>query len=76
MRVEVIYLRTTAVCVSAWGPRRMRKSGDPLAIKRKGTIKLPEVDRIYTVTEGNGITGTLCGAKVCEKNVRKAEAYR
>jgi len=54
----------------------MRKSGDPLAIKRKGTIKLPEVDRIYTVTEGNGITGTLCGAKVCEKNVRKAEAYR
>jgi hypothetical protein len=40
------------------------------------TIKLPEVDRIYTVTEGNGITGALCGATKCEKNVRKAEAHR
>ena len=40
------------------------------------TIKLPEVDRIYTVTEGKGITGALCGARECEKNVRKADAYR
>jgi hypothetical protein len=40
------------------------------------TIKLPEVDRIYTVTEGNGITGALCGATECEKNVRKAKAHR
>src|SRR2546426_5202175 len=32
------------------------------------TIKLPEVDRIYTVTEGNGFTGALCGATECEKN--------
>jgi hypothetical protein len=40
------------------------------------TIKLPEVDRIYTVTEGNAITGVLCGAGQCEKNVRKAEAHR
>ena len=40
------------------------------------TIKLPAVDRIYTVTEGNGITGALCGARECEKNVRKAKARR
>ena len=40
------------------------------------TIKLPEVDRIYTVTEGNGITGALCGARECEKNVRKPDAHR
>lgn len=40
------------------------------------TIKPPEADRIYTVTEGDGITGALCGATECEKNVRKAEAYR
>ncbi len=26
------------------------------------TIKLPAVDRIYTITEGKGITGTLCGS--------------
>jgi hypothetical protein len=29
------------------------------------TIKLPAVDRIYTVTEGKGITGTLCGGVDC-----------
>src|SRR5690242_7757130 len=40
------------------------------------TIKLPEVDRIYTVTEGNGFTGALCGATECEKNVRRAKAHR
>lgn len=26
---------------------------------------LPAVDRIYTITEGKGITGALCGAKPC-----------
>ena len=26
------------------------------------TVKLPAVDRIFTVAEGRGITGTLCGA--------------
>ena len=40
------------------------------------TIKLPEVDRIYTITEGKGITGALCGTRECEKNVRKAEAHQ
>jgi hypothetical protein len=27
----------------------------------KETVKLPQVDRIFTITEGKGITGTLCG---------------
>jgi enediyne biosynthesis protein E4 len=31
-------------------------------------IKLPAVDRIYTVTEGKGITGVLCGARPCSGN--------
>src|SRR6266853_810712 len=43
---------------------------------KRETIKLPDVDRIYTVTEGNGITGPLCEARECEKNVRKAKAHR
>jgi len=45
-------------------------------LSERETIKLPEVDRIYTVTEGNGITGALCGATECEKSVRKAKAHR
>jgi hypothetical protein len=31
----------------------------------KETLKLPAADRIYTVTEGQGITGTLCGGAPC-----------
>ncbi len=31
----------------------------------KETVKLPAVDRIYTLTEGVGITGALCGGKPC-----------
>jgi hypothetical protein len=31
-------------------------------------VKLPAVDRIYTVTEGRGITGALCEGKVCNGN--------
>ncbi|MGC1461332.1 MAG: CRTAC1 family protein [Terracidiphilus sp.] len=34
----------------------------------KENLKLPAVDRIYTVTEGKGITGALCGGKECEAN--------
>lgn len=30
------------------------------------TIKLPAVDRIYTITEGKGITGALCEGKPCD----------
>ena len=31
----------------------------------KEMVKLPRVDRIYTVTEGKGITGALCAGKPC-----------
>ncbi|MGC9197999.1 MAG: CRTAC1 family protein [Acidobacteriaceae bacterium] len=31
----------------------------------KQTLKLPAVDRIYTVTEGSGITGALCASQPC-----------
>jgi hypothetical protein len=32
----------------------------------KETIKLPAVDRIYTITEGKGITGAMCDGRPCE----------
>jgi len=31
----------------------------------KELVKLPAVDRIYTITEGQGITGALCSGKPC-----------
>jgi hypothetical protein len=31
----------------------------------KQLVKLPAVDRIYTITEGKGITGALCGGTPC-----------
>ena len=31
----------------------------------KQTVKLPAVDRIYTITEGEGITSMLCSGKPC-----------
>jgi hypothetical protein len=31
----------------------------------KETLKLPAVDRIYTIEEGKGITDALCGGKAC-----------
>jgi hypothetical protein len=31
-------------------------------------IKLPAVDRIYTITEGKGITSALCGGNPCNRN--------
>jgi hypothetical protein len=31
----------------------------------KEIVKLPAVDRIYTITEGRGITSVLCGGKPC-----------
>jgi len=31
----------------------------------KETVKLPAEDRIYTITEGQGITGALCGGTAC-----------
>jgi enediyne biosynthesis protein E4 len=32
----------------------------------KETVKLPAVDRIYTITEGKGITGALCRGRLCD----------
>jgi len=32
----------------------------------KEKIKLPGVDRIYTIEEGKGITGALCSGKPCD----------
>jgi hypothetical protein len=34
----------------------------------KETVKLPGVDRIYTITEGRGITGALCAGKPCQNS--------
>jgi len=31
----------------------------------KEAVRLPAVDRIYTITEGKGITGSLCARKPC-----------
>ncbi|HVC46171.1 MAG TPA: ASPIC/UnbV domain-containing protein, partial [Terracidiphilus sp.] len=31
----------------------------------KETVKLPAVDRIYTIEEGKGITGALCAGRPC-----------
>jgi hypothetical protein len=33
-------------------------------------VKLPAVDRIYTITESAGITGALCGGKPCNVDAR------
>ena len=32
---------------------------------RREMVRLPAVDRIYTITEGKGITDALCGGKPC-----------
>ena len=32
---------------------------------KKETVKLPAVNRIYTIEEGKGITGALCGGVPC-----------
>jgi hypothetical protein len=31
----------------------------------KEMVKLPAADRIYTIIEGQGITGAMCGGKEC-----------
>jgi len=36
----------------------------------KEMVKLPAVDRIYTITEGQGITGALCAGKPCTNSPR------
>jgi hypothetical protein len=33
--------------------------------RAKEFVKIPAPDRIYTITEGKGITGAMCGGKPC-----------
>jgi hypothetical protein len=40
----------------------------------KETVKLPAVDRIYTITEGQGITGALCGGAPCAVSASSSAA--
>ncbi len=42
----------------------------------KETIKLPAADRIYTIAEGKGITGALCGGDPCADPKAAAAATR
>ena len=35
-------------------------------------LNLPAVDRIYTIAEGKGVTGALCGGKPCNANPQSA----
>ena len=37
----------------------------------KEMVKLPEVDRIYTITEGKGVTPVLCGGEACPVESRR-----
>jgi len=36
----------------------------------KETVRLPAVDRIYTIEEGRGITGAMCAGKPCARTSR------
>jgi hypothetical protein len=40
----------------------------------KETLKLPAVDRIYTVVEGKGITAAMCKGKPCAVGTAKVPA--
>jgi hypothetical protein len=40
---------------------------------RNQAVRLPVVDRIYTITEGVGITGELCGGEPCAENGKPAK---
>ena len=42
----------------------------------KETIKLPAVDRIYTITEGKGITSSLCDGQTCPGSVPVSNGCR
>jgi len=37
---------------------------------KREVVRLPVVDRIYTIEEGRGITGALCGPKPCETDAK------
>jgi hypothetical protein len=39
---------------------------------KKESIRLPAVDRIYTIEEGQGVIAALCGPKPCEMSAKPA----
>ena len=39
----------------------------------KESVKIPAVDRIYTIEEGKGITGALCGGKPCDGKAKEVK---
>ena len=41
---------------------------------RRQFVRLPAVDRIYTITEGRGITGALCSGKPCAAHAARSAA--
>jgi hypothetical protein len=42
----------------------------------KETVKLPAIDRIFTISEGRGITGALCGGLPCPETEPAASRRR
>ncbi len=42
----------------------------------KETLRLPAVDRIYTIEEGKGITSALCGGKPCPAESKSSAGSR
>ena len=38
----------------------------------KETVKIPVIDRIFTITEGKGITAALCGGQPCPAGIRSS----
>jgi hypothetical protein len=42
----------------------------------KETIKLPDVDRIYTITEGKGIASSSCSGQTCRDSVQASNGSR
>ena len=50
--------------------------GDSLALRNDGDVKLPAVDRIFTIVEGKGITAALCGTQPCPSGDRPATAHK
>ncbi|MGH9560811.1 MAG: ASPIC/UnbV domain-containing protein, partial [Terracidiphilus sp.] len=42
----------------------------------KETVKLPAVDRIYTIEEGKGIKGAMCAGKPCAAETNSGTGSR
>ena len=61
-----LFRRTISDCISDLGDATDAGTAEIHWPSGKSeAVKLPAVDRIYTITEGKGITGALCGGKPC-----------